>query len=97
MKKIQDKITYIFNRYIIFFKNSIIKKIKDTEIFIKIKIGFISFITLVVLWIFRADIIFGNFIIPGWSRPFTYSNYINDGTVAVFIALILFTKILDNT
>ena len=51
---------------------------------------FISFITLVVLWIFRADIIFGNFIIPGWSRPFTYSNYINDGTVAVFIALILF-------
>ncbi|GIT74316.1 MAG: SLC13 family permease [Candidatus Neomarinimicrobiota bacterium] len=51
---------------------------------------FISFITLVVLWIFRADITLGNFIIPGWSRPFTYSNYINDGTVAVFIALILF-------
>ena len=51
---------------------------------------FILFITLVILWVFRADIRLENFVIPGWSRLFTYSNYINDGTVAVFISVILF-------
>ncbi len=46
MKKIQEKITSIFHRYIILVKNYIIKKLKETEFFIKLKGIFISFITL---------------------------------------------------
>ncbi len=46
MKKIQEKITSVFHRYIILVKNYIIKKLKETEFFIKLKGIFISFITL---------------------------------------------------
>ncbi|MCK5002607.1 MAG: anion permease, partial [Gammaproteobacteria bacterium] len=41
-------------------------------------------------WIFRKDIILGDFIIPGWSRLLEHANLINDGTVAIASALILF-------
>jgi len=56
------------------------------------------------LWIFRTDINIGIFIIPGWSVLFSYADFINDGTVAITMAFILFlipsknrtTKILNN-
>ena len=41
-------------------------------------------------WIFRKDIIIGDFIIPGWSRLLEHASLINDGTVAIASALILF-------
>ena len=41
-------------------------------------------------WIFRKDIIIGDFIIPGWSRLLEHANLINDGTVAIASALLLF-------
>ena len=41
-------------------------------------------------WIFRNDIIIGDFIIPGWSRLLEHANLINDGTVAIASALLLF-------
>jgi len=43
-----------------------------------------------LLWIFRSDINFGIFKIPGWSNLFVQPDYINDGTVAVTMAFILF-------
>jgi sodium-dependent dicarboxylate transporter 2/3/5 len=43
-----------------------------------------------LLWIFRNDLNFGVFQIPGWSNIFHYSKFINDGTVAVSMALLLF-------
>lgn len=43
-----------------------------------------------LLWIFRADINFGLFTIPGWSHLMPYPDFINDGTVAVTMAFILF-------
>ncbi|MES0327799.1 MAG: SLC13 family permease [Gammaproteobacteria bacterium] len=41
-------------------------------------------------WIFRQDIIVGDFIIPGWSRLLEHASLINDGTVAIASALLLF-------
>jgi len=82
MKKIQDKITYIFNRYIIFFKNSIIKKIKDTEIFIKIKIGFISFITLSFLFSKKVNLsIFSRYLVLLIILLFTFLFYLSIPTL----------------
>jgi len=54
------------------------------------KIVFVVFSLLALLWIFRADIQLGSFTIPGWSGLFPESGYINDGTVAIFMALVLF-------
>jgi len=41
-------------------------------------------------WIFRQDIIIGDFLIPGWSRLFEHGKLINDGTIAMASALLLF-------
>ncbi|MFC1528204.1 SLC13 family permease [Candidatus Neomarinimicrobiota bacterium] len=54
------------------------------------KVVLIDFILLAVLWVFRANIKIGDFTIPGWSQLFPYPNYLNDGTVAITMALILF-------
>ncbi|MFH1321239.1 MAG: SLC13 family permease [Bacteroidota bacterium] len=54
------------------------------------KIVFIHFITLALLWIFRNNIIIGEFFIPGWSSLFGNPKFINDGTVAIAISVILF-------
>lgn len=50
----------------------------------------IVFALTALLWIFRTDLNLGIFNIPGWSNIFSYSNYINDGTVAITMAFILF-------
>ncbi len=47
-------------------------------------------VTLAALWFFRADINFGFLKIPGWSNLFKHPHYFNDGTVAIFIAVVLF-------
>ncbi len=48
------------------------------------------FIVLTLLWIFRADIKFDAFTIPGWSTLLGEPDFINDGTVAMFIGILLF-------
>ncbi len=54
------------------------------------KVLSIAFVALALLWFFRADIMIGNFRIPGWSNFFNLPQYFNDGTVAVFVAILLF-------
>jgi sodium-dependent dicarboxylate transporter 2/3/5 len=54
------------------------------------KIILILFTTLAFLWISRSGLSFGKTIIPGWASLFPNKTYINDGTVAIFMALILF-------
>ncbi len=54
------------------------------------KIVFVLFILMALLWIFRSGFNFGSVNIPGWSQIFNSPDYINDGTVAIFIAVILF-------
>ena len=54
------------------------------------KVVFIDFLVLVILWMFRADIKIGSFVIPGWSGLLPESGFINDGTVSIAMAIILF-------
>lgn len=46
--------------------------------------------TTALLWIFRSDINIGFFMIPGWSNLFPFSDYIDDGTVAMTTATLLY-------
>lgn len=50
----------------------------------------IVFFTTAMLWIFRIDMNLGFVVIPGWERLFSFSKYLNDGTVAIAMALLLF-------
>jgi len=48
------------------------------------------FVTTAALWVFRVDLNVGLFVIPGWSRLMPYSGLIDDGTVAITMASLLF-------
>lgn len=52
-------------------------------------VGIVFFAT-AILWMTRADLNLGFFILPGWSGIFPKSAFLNDGTVAIFAALLLF-------
>jgi sodium-dependent dicarboxylate transporter 2/3/5 len=54
------------------------------------RVVFILFLMLAVLWITRTGISFNRFTIPGWASLFKVPAYINDGTVAMFISVLLF-------
>jgi len=54
------------------------------------KVVSVLFVSLVFLWLFRSDILLGSFVIPGWNRFFSFPGYINDGTVAIFVAVLFF-------
>lgn len=48
------------------------------------------FSTAALLWIFRVDFNLGFISIPGWQNIFSKPEYLNDGTVAIAMALLLF-------
>ena len=50
----------------------------------------IIFMITALLWIFRSDILFGFGTIPGWSNLLPTAEFINDGTVAITMAFILY-------
>lgn len=50
----------------------------------------VIFISTALLWIFRTDLNFGFLLIRGWSSLFSVPSYIDDGTIAVTMAFILF-------
>lgn len=50
----------------------------------------IVFVITALLWIFRSDILLGFTTIPGWSHLLPTADFINDGTVAIAMAFILF-------
>lgn len=43
-----------------------------------------------ILWIFRSDLSMGAFTIPGWAGLLPFGDLIDDGTIAVSMALVLF-------
>ncbi|MCX7908239.1 MAG: SLC13 family permease [Ignavibacteria bacterium] len=53
-------------------------------------ITFIVFLSTCLLWIFRSKIDLGFILIPGWADILGISNFVDDSTIAVFSALILF-------
>ncbi len=51
-----------------------------------------------VLWVFRSNLKLGIVTIPGWSQLLPYAKFIDDSTVAVFMASLMFlipTRSLD--
>jgi sodium-dependent dicarboxylate transporter 2/3/5 len=54
------------------------------------RIVFVLFLILAILWITRAGFSFNSVRIPGWAALFKAPAYINDGTVAIFISILLF-------
>lgn len=54
------------------------------------KLVLVHFAVLAFLWLFRKSITVGSFAIPGWSEIFGNAAFIDDGTVAMMIALLLF-------
>ncbi len=48
------------------------------------------FISAAILWVFRKEINIGTITIPGWSQLLPYPSHIDDGTVAIFMSMILF-------
>ncbi|MDE2887153.1 MAG: SLC13 family permease [Gemmatimonadota bacterium] len=49
-----------------------------------------DFVLLAFLWLFRNEIRVGDTVIPGWSGLFPGGVYLNDGSVAMGMALLLF-------
>ncbi len=70
-----------------YFRNSYtsLGKIRREEVLV-----LIVFTTLALLWLTRVPITIGDFTIPGWSQLFRNPEYINDGVVAVLVAMFLF-------
>jgi sodium-dependent dicarboxylate transporter 2/3/5 len=54
------------------------------------KVVLVDFIALVCLWLTRVDIRLGFLTLPGWSGLFSHPDYLNDGSVAIAVALVLF-------
>lgn len=50
----------------------------------------IIFASTALLWVFRADLNLGIIIVPGWQNFFSSPAFLNDGVVAVAMALMLF-------
>lgn len=48
------------------------------------------FVLFALLLIFRSDLRIGNTVIPGWSNLFKNPGFIKDGTIAVFISVLMF-------
>jgi sodium-dependent dicarboxylate transporter 2/3/5 len=54
------------------------------------KIVGIIFMITAFLWFSRSDLVIGNFKFLGWSNLFSHKEYIQDSTVAIMMALLLF-------
>jgi sodium-dependent dicarboxylate transporter 2/3/5 len=54
------------------------------------KIILVAFGLVAFLWLFRQNIALGAFTIPGWSHLFPQPKFIDDGTVAICVSLLLF-------
>jgi sodium-dependent dicarboxylate transporter 2/3/5 len=54
------------------------------------KVVLMLFSLMAVLWLFRKPIIVGPFTVPGWSALLPSPGFVDDGTVAAMISLLLF-------
>jgi sodium-dependent dicarboxylate transporter 2/3/5 len=54
------------------------------------------FVLTILLWCFRADIVLGDFLIPGWTRLFPNPDFVKDSTIAMLMAIIMLLW-TDNT
>jgi sodium-dependent dicarboxylate transporter 2/3/5 len=54
------------------------------------KVVAVIFASTAVLWVFRVDLQMGLFVIPGWGRLLPVPSMIDDGTVAITMASVMF-------
>ncbi len=54
------------------------------------KVVFVLFLSLAFLWITRSGFSVNGTVIPGWAALFNQPKFLNDGTTAIFISLLLF-------
>ncbi|HZW38765.1 MAG TPA: SLC13 family permease [Ignavibacteriaceae bacterium] len=80
------------NKYKMEFEKNVIKEEykKLGSMIFEEKVVMSVFTCAVLLWIFRVDFNFGAFIIPGWGNLLKKPEFINDGTIAIFAASLLF-------
>ncbi|MDF1825880.1 MAG: SLC13 family permease [Verrucomicrobiales bacterium] len=71
---------------------SIIRKEKESlgRISYEEKVVGAVFLATALLWTFRKDLSIGAFTLPGWSARLPFGHLIDDGTIAITMALILF-------
>jgi sodium-dependent dicarboxylate transporter 2/3/5 len=50
----------------------------------------VVFVGTALLWVFRQDLEIGLFTVPGWARLLPFPGLVDDGTVAIAMALLLF-------
>ena len=50
----------------------------------------VVFAVTALLWVFRVDLNLGGFVVPGWSRLLPWPELVDDGTVAIAMASVLF-------
>lgn len=85
------KVLYKIDREIKLDKNFIKEEYKQLGKFsYEEKAVSVVFLITALLWIFRSDIYFGFMTIPGWSNLLPTKEFIDDGTVAITMAFILF-------
>lgn len=60
------------------------------------KIISLIFVTASLLWIFRVELDLGFMKIPGWSKIFPKPDFIDDGTIAMTMAFLLFLIPVQN-
>lgn len=88
---ILTRVVYRFDRNLVLNKNIIRdEKNKLGKMTYEEKGVLIVFFVTAILWIFRSDLVLGSFTIPGWSGLFPSMDFIDDSTVAILMALILF-------
>jgi sodium-dependent dicarboxylate transporter 2/3/5 len=66
------------------------EKVKLGRMCYEEKIVLAVFLLTSVLWIFRSKLDLGLFTIPGWTGIFPKADYIDDGTIAITMAVLLF-------
>jgi sodium-dependent dicarboxylate transporter 2/3/5 len=54
------------------------------------KVVLVLFVLMALLWLFRKSIDLGSFVIPGWSSLLPVPGFVDDGSIAMAIALLLF-------
>lgn len=85
------KIIFKPNKEVLINKNVIRNEYNNLgKISFEEKIVGLIFLITAILWVFRIDLELGLITIPGWSKIFKNSNFINDGTVAIAMSTILF-------
>lgn len=85
------KIFFKIDKGIVIDKTSILNEIKKLgKISFEEKVVLSVFIVTSLLWIFRGDLDLGIVKIYGWVNFFSQKDFIDDGTIAIFMAFLLF-------